>query len=723
MPEKLTGTVERFLFQSPDNGFAVFVIATRQASVTAKGYVPNVQKGQEVELEGSWVFHKKFGKQFHAEKCISRLPKSLIGLKKYLGSGLIKGIGKVYAEKIVDYFGAEVLDIIDKQPERLREVGGIGEKRLEVIIDAWKDQREIANIMVFLQEKNVSPAYAAKIYKKYGQNSIAVLNENPYRIADEIWGIGFKMADTIAQNLGFAHDSPQRLAAGIIFALTTATSQGHLYVELENLREKTIELLDLTANEKPLLKNAFHNLHNKEKIKLISKNKHYIGLTKHYYSELGVAKRLAELIRQPSPLKFNIDTIYDTLRNPDPQEIPLNEKQQKGVLAALQNKVTIITGGPGTGKTTLIKKLLNTLDSKGVQYKLAAPTGRAAKRIMEGTGRYAATIHRLLEFDVSTMSFVHNENNALKLDILIIDEASMIDIFLAYSIVRALPLNAHLILIGDTDQLPSVGPGNLLKDLIASNTIASVQLTEIFRQAQDSLIIVNAHKVNHGEFPVSFLPEARRDFKFIKDANPENIETHIKRALFIEAPKMGINPAETQILVPMNRGAAGTQNLNYILQQLLNPSLKPSLMRAGVTYKEGDKVMQIRNNYDKKVFNGDIGIIESINQQEKELKVLFGEKIIDYSANEMDELVLAYATTIHKSQGSEYPAIIVPIFMQHFTLLQRNLLYTAITRAKKLCILVGEPRAIAMAIKNNNITKRVTFLQDFISQELNQKSD
>lgn len=730
--EKLTGVVERFLFQSSENGFTVFVLSTKNASTIVKGSLPHIQAGQEVELEGAWVFHKKFGKQFHAEKCISRLPSSVVGLKKYLGSGLIKGIGKTYADKLVNYFGTDILDIIDQHPERLKEVAGIGQKRIETISNAWHDQKEVANIMIFLQEKDVSPAYAAKIYKKYGQESIAVLNENPYRLADEIWGIGFKIADTIAQKLGFAPDCAQRLAAGITFALTSGAGSGHLYLELENLRTKTIELLGLTEHDKPLLKKSLHALYNKEKIKLISKDiskdyadhdqharTHFIGLTKHYLTELNVAKRLGELISHPSHLNFDIEKIYQSLRVEDnPQEPSLNELQQKGILATLQNKVTIITGGPGTGKTTLIKKLLSILDSNKVTYKLAAPTGRAAKRIMEGTGKYAATIHRLLEFDVSTMSFVHNENNALKLDYLIVDEASMIDIFLAYSIVRALPLNAHLILIGDIDQLPSVGPGNFLKDLIATPEITSIQLTEIFRQAADSMIVVNAHKVNHGEFPSSASESSKKDFKFFKETNPENCINHIKRALFIECPKLGINPHKAQILVPMNRGVVGTQNLNHHLQEMLNPAIKPALQRAGLSYKEGDKVMQIRNNYDKNVFNGDIGSIETVNQEDRELTVQFGERIVEYESNELDELVLAYATTIHKSQGSEYSAVIIPIFMQHFTLLQRNLIYTAITRAKKLCILIGEPRAIAMAIKNNKTIKRITFLQDFLAEIL-----
>lgn len=717
--ERIKGTVERFLFQSPENGFSVFVVQCSGQSVTAKGTICALNAGQEVELEGSWIYHAKFGKQFEVKKCKACLPNSVTGLKKYLGSGLIKGIGKAYATRLVDHFGADVLNVIEQTPHRLTEVAGIGHKRIETIAQAWKDQKEISNVMIFLQERDVSPAYAAKIYKKYGQESIAVLHENPYRLADEIWGIGFKIADTIAQKMGFVPNCLQRLSAGICYALSSATSQGHLYCELEKLREETLKLLELTAEDKTLLKNAFHDLYNREKIKLITKNElYYIGLMAHYHSETGLAKRLKIVHEHESDIKFDLDAIYKDMRSPHAKEIHLNENQQMGVMTALQNKITLITGGPGTGKTTLLKKLLSILDQEKISYKVAAPTGRAAKRITEGTGRYASTIHRLLEFDVSTMRFTHNENNALKLQYLIVDETSMIDVFLAHSLVKAVPLNAHIIFIGDHDQLPSVGPGNFLKDMLHSKTFATVYLTEIFRQAQDSLIVINAHRVNKGEFPTPFLPEARKDFLYIKEEDPETIIDHLKRVLFIELKKHGISLYDAQILVPMNRGAVGTYALNHHLQALLNPGQKPSLTRMGTIYKEGDKVMQIRNNYDKHVFNGDLGYIKSIDVEEQQLIILFGDQEVEYEASELDEIVLAYATTIHKSQGSEYAAVIIPIFMQHFTLLQRNLIYTAITRAKKLCVIIGQTRALAMAIKNDKTVQRITLLQDFLQETL-----
>ena len=408
--EKIKGTVERFVFQSPENGFSVFILRLRDQQVTATGTLSAVHAGQEVELEGSWSFHAKFGKQFVISSYKSCIPTSMNGLKKYLGSGLIKGIGKAYAERLVDRFGEEILTIIEHAPHRMAEVAGIGEKRISTIAQAWKDQKEISNIMIFLQDKDISPAYAIKIYKKYGQESIAVLHENPYRLADEIWGIGFKIADGIAIKMGFAPTCLQRLASGILYALTSASNQGHLYVELEALREQTLGLLELEADDKALLKNAFHDLYNREKIKLIVKQeKHYIGSAMHYHAEVNLAKRLLEIQSFQSNLQFDIEKIYTQMRAPQPNEICLNEKQQIGVMTALQNKITIITGGPGTGKTTLLKKLLNALDQEKVAYKVAAPTGRAAKRINESTGSYASTIHRLLEFDVSTMRFTHKK--------------------------------------------------------------------------------------------------------------------------------------------------------------------------------------------------------------------------------------------------------------------------------------------------------------------------
>jgi len=725
--DTIGGTIDRIIFQNEENGFAVFLLLmgkdhTKKSSTLVRGYLNSIQPGQEISAQGAWVMHPKFGKQFEATLCTVSVPTSIRGLKKYLGSGMIKGIGPSYAEKIVERFGLKTLEVIDKNPERLREVVGVGEKRVEMIATSWKEQKDISRVMVFLQDKGISPAYAVKIYKKYGHESIAVINENPYRLAQEVWGIGFKIADAIAQNMGFEKTSGKRIKAGILHAITTILGNGHLYAELQTLKNTVCELLEIDLDEVgQTITNELHSLYDGNKIKLLSHdNEHFVTLTGHYNAEKGIALKVLTLSQYPKSHVFDLEQVYATLRTPaHEKEIQLNEDQQRGIMACIQNKVTVITGGPGTGKTTLIKKLLATLDAKELTYRLAAPTGRAAKRINESTHRNAMTIHRLLEFDPMTMGFKKNEDDALKLDFLIIDEASMLDVFLAHAILKAMPLAATLILIGDVDQLPSVGPGNILRDLIESGKIASVRLKEIFRQAQNSLITVNAHRINQGEFPVSFLPDAKRDFLYIKEDVPENVPGILHDIFLNKLSSYGIKPENAMVLVPMNRGAVGTQKLNYDLQQILNPvETEQQIAHAGTTYKIGDRVMQLRNNYDKIIFNGDIGTIADINKEDRTLTINFDERLLEYESSELDELSLAYATSIHKSQGSEYSAAIIPIFMQHFTLLQRNLIYTAITRAKKLCIFIGQSRAIAMAIKNNKTTVRKTFLMHYLTSDL-----
>ncbi len=725
LKETLIGIVDKIVYQNAENGFTVFTLqhARQKESTTIKGYVPKLHPGEQVTLVGSWVTHPKFGKQFEAQECTASVPTSILGIKRYLASGLIKGIGPVYADKLVDAFGADVLNVIDKQPHLLNNVPGIGPKRVERIIAGWQDQKDISHIMVFLQDKGISATYATKIYKRYGTQAIEVLTENPYRLADDIWGIGFKIADQIAQNMGFAFDSIKRITSGLLFVLGDIVSNGHLYHEIQALKDDAVKLLELEMSEDIThkLKLALHDLYNQDKIRLVSPSdgKHYVALTRYYSAERGVAQKLLQLLKYPPMNPINAQDVYSTLRVESKDGIDLNEDQQRAVMTSLQHKVSVITGGPGTGKTTIIKKMLSFLDQFHYRYRLAAPTGRAAKRINESTGRNAETLHRLLEFDVSAMNFARNEQNALPIDFLIIDEASMIDIFLAYAVVKALPLNAHVIFIGDIDQLPSVGAGNFLNDIIASGAIPCVRLTEIFRQAQDSLIIQNAHRINRGEFPTSFLPDTRRDFVFIKEEEPEKVPMHLEDILKNKLPRFGIKPERSIVLVPMNRGAVGTQKLNDDLQRILNPEeTQKKVMVHGSTFKAGDRVMQIRNNYDKLIFNGDIGTIEEVDVEERQLKVNFFDRILEYESTELDELVLAYAITIHKSQGSEYDAAIVPIFMQHFTLLQRNLLYTAITRAKKLCIFIGQSKAIGMAVRNNKSVVRTTFLQQFLTTDL-----
>lgn len=720
---EITGTVEKVVYKNSETGFIVFYLTiSAQQKITATGTLPDLFQGEIVFLKGHWRYHAKFGQQFEVKECSSKTPTNVIGIKKYLASGLIKGIGPKFAERLVDKFGEATLEIIEHEPHRLSEVGGVGPRRVEMIAQAWAEQKEISKVMIFLRAKDVSTSFAVKIFKKYGNQAIPLMQENPYRLVEDIWGIGFKSADQIALKLGLAPDSIERIKACIIYTITEATNNGHLYLEVPRCKENVIELIALDAQgHQPLLKQALQELYTQQKIKLISyQDHHFVTLPQFYFSEKGIAKKIIKVQSVRSDKRmFDYDAIYQQLRQVDARGIELNEDQQRGILSCLQNQIAIVTGGPGTGKTTLVKKFLEVLDTTKQRFRLAAPTGRAAKRMFEGTGRNTETIHRLLEFTPGLMGFARNEQNALDLDFLIIDEASMIDVFLMHAILRALPDHAHLVLLGDVDQLPSVGAGNVLNDLIASEKVSVIRLTQIFRQAQDSMIIVNAHKVNKGDFPTS-TPQGKKDFFFVKEEEPEKTYGLLQNIFKKKLGMCGIKAENAVVLVPMNRGTVGTQRLNQELQMILNPQNNPEkqVMRFATTYKIGDRVMQIRNNYDKFVFNGDIGNITDIDQDGQKIKINFGDRELEYEFSELDEIVLSYAISIHKSQGSEFDAVIIPLFMQHFILLQRNLLYTAITRAKKLCILVGQPKAVAMAIKNNKGVERVTFLKEFLTTDL-----
>lgn len=718
--DQITGIIDRILFQNSETGFCVFMLHSKKHEpITVTGSFVNIQAGQEIHIEGSWSFHPKFGKQLQATGYTTKLPTSIVGIKKYLSSGFIKGIGPVYAEKIVQQFKEQTLQIIDEQSERLYEVEGLGPKRVKLIQESWQDQKYVAKVMVFLQEKGVSTGYATKIYKKYGHESIAKLTQNPYRLTDDIWGIGFKIADQIAQNMGFATGSVQRIQAGVLFCLKQEMNNGHAYQEIDKLKQTTLQLLEIDPElHQPQMKQALRALYENDQIKLLTSNQqHFVGLSNLYGSEKGIALKVLKLLQAPLKQTLTAAELYQALQKN--MDIDLNEDQQTGILQSFQHKLSIITGGPGTGKTTLVKALINLLETYQLSYKLAAPTGRAAKRLMEGTRRHATTIHRLLEFDPVTMKFVHNDDNCIKTDFLILDETSMIDIFLAHAVFKAVSLNTHVIMIGDVDQLPSVGPGNILKDLINTGTIACTKLTQIFRQAQNSMIIQNAHRINQGEFPTTALPECKKDFYYIKEENPEQCFAIIQKILQSTIPAHHININDVTILTPMNKGVVGTQALNHSIQKLLNPdSSKPQHTFMGNIYRQGDRVMQIKNNYDKKVFNGDMGTIASIDTEDQQLFINFDGTTITYGFDEINELVLAYAVTIHKSQGSEYDAVIIPIFMQHFMLLQRNLIYTAITRAKKLCIFIGQPKAIGMGINNTKQEQRITFLRQYITEQL-----
>jgi len=721
----LQGTIEKVIYKSDENGFVVLTLQVNsKKTVTVTGYLPDLHAGEYATFEGTWGFHAKFGRQFLAKSAQSQLPSSALGIKKYLGSGLIRGIGPKFAERLVKHFKEKTLDVIDKEPNLLFQVDGVGPRRVQLITTAWQEQKDISQVMVFLHGHKISTAFAVKIYKTYGNESIAIIQKNPYKLAEDIWGVGFKTADRLAIILGFDTHSLQRIRAGILHVIAQVVDKGNLYIEVEQLKTSVCEILELDVEaHQDFVKHALRYLYNQEKIKLVTKDEtHYISLPQYYFSEIGISTKIKKLVAQKNlEVRFNLDEAYKMIRFPDQKTgFALNADQQLGIMSCLQNKISIITGGPGTGKTTLVKKLLDVLEKFKIKFRLAAPTGRASKRMFDGTGRNTETLHRLLEFSPSIMNFSRNEQNALDLDFLIVDEASMIDVFLMYAILRALPMHAHLVLLGDGDQLPSVGAGNVLNDLIESGVVGVVRLTEIFRQAQDSLIVVNAHKVNNGEFPTSHIAGSLKDFVFIKEQNPENV-FHLLRDIYkrrLSASK--ILSKQSIVLTPMNKGIAGTQRLNQELQIILNPGDDPEkqVSRFGTIYKVGDRVMQIRNNYDKFVFNGDIGQIAAIDHIDKKIKIVFGDRELEYDFAELDELVLSYAVSIHKSQGSEFEAVIIPIFMQHFILLQRNLIYTAITRAKKLCILIGQPKAIAIGIKNNKGIERLTFLQDYLKTEL-----
>ena len=733
--EYLRCVVERITYQNSQNGYSVIRCRAKgyQDLVTVVGLMPEVHVGSVLHLGGSWRMDAKYGRQFAAETFEETLPATVYGIEKYLGSGLVKGIGPKFAHRIVQQFGKDTLTVIEDSPERLLEVNGIGPQRVQMITTSWAEQKEIKNIMLFLQGHDVSTAHATKIYKTYGAESIRVVQENPYRLADDIWGIGFKTADTIASHLGFAEDRFERLRSGMLYTLNRLADSGHCYATREQLLTTGCELLNVSS---PLLSDALDQMI--EARDLITDStpdgEPAIYLPPFYYAETGTARRLKLIAETPVLVRPDADGL--ALRIAERTGMKYDEVQLQAILTAVNSKVLVLTGGPGTGKTTTTLGIITAFREAGARVLLAAPTGRAAKRLSEATGLEAKTIHRLLEMKPPE-GFQRNENNPLEGDILIVDECSMIDVMLAYALLRAVPDTMTLILVGDTDQLPSVGAGNVLRDIIASGCLPVVRLTRIFRQAQASRIITNAHRINHGQMPdISngrnsdfFFVDAEKlaeqkglepgDTAGLAQAAAEEMIALVQRKL----PKYShLLPSDMQVLTPMQRGTVGAANLNQLLQEALNPS-SPGLRRGGVQYRRLDKVMQIRNNYEKEVYNGDIGVIEQVDPENRSLTVRFDGRPVEYDITELDELVLSYAATIHRSQGSEYPVVVMPVLMSHYVMLQRNLIYTGITRAKKLLVLVGTKKALAFAVRNTTVQARNTLLCERIQRELPARAD
>ncbi|MEW6382031.1 MAG: ATP-dependent RecD-like DNA helicase [bacterium] len=721
---QIKGQIERITYINEENRYTVAKLSMpgKRDLVTILGNFPSLCPGEMVKLLGEWANHPKFGPQFKVVKYETIIPATVHGIEKYLGSGLIKGIGPMMAKRIVAKFGVETLDVIENQIGRLSDVPGIGQGRQEMIRKAWAEQKEIRQVMIFLQDQGVSTTYAAKIYKHYGNDSISVVKNNPYRLAADIFGIGFLTADRIAEKVGIPKDSPLRAEAGILYVLNEMSDDGHVYYPYEPLVEKCREMLDIsrdgivqalaaiTLQKKIIIEDLNSDLEN------FHENNKAVYLARFHTCERGIASRLQSLMKMPKYLRpLDIGKAIQWVQGQ--LGITLAEKQAQAVRTAVEEKVMILTGGPGTGKTTIVKAIIRIYEKLGREIMLAAPTGRAAKRLAETTDREAKTIHRLLEFQPKSGSFKKNEETPLKTDVLIVDEVSMIDTVLMYHLLKAVPLSATLILVGDIHQLPSVGAGNVLKDLIDSGSLKVVELNEIFRQARESLIVVNAHLINQGQMPETRqAPEGELlDFYFVQDEEPEKILSCILGLVRERIPKrFGFDPvSEVQVLTPMHKGILGSANLNAELQRELNSSRK-ELARGGRIFKLNDKVMQIRNNYDKEVFNGDIGRICGLDLENQEVRVNFDGREVVYDFLDLDELILAYAVSVHKSQGSEYPAVIMPLVTQHYMLLQRNLLYTAVTRAKKLAVLIGTPKALAIAVKNNRVLKRYTRLAERI---------
>lgn len=720
---EITGEVESVVFHNEENGYTIMKLrpdGRGREPLTVVGCLPGVTPGEKVHATGRWTDDRQYGKQFRADTVQAETPQSRKGIERFLGSGLIDGIGKEYASRIVKKFGENVFDIIDHTSQRLEEIQGIGPKRRRQIKKSWQQQRAVREIMVFLHGNGISTARALRIFRTYGDESVDILRANPYRLASDIAGVGFKTADGIARKMGISADSPRRLAAGIEFVLGEASGRGHCALPRESLLEEAGETLGIS--EPAILDGVLSRLQKEEKVveEQGLGGQRLIYLPDLFHAEAAVAGRIRRLASQPAGHPpIDPERALEWFEKKSGFEF--GEEQRGAVTEALRNRFLIITGGPGVGKTTILNAVLEILAAKKVTPVLCAPTGRAAKRLSESTGRDAGTIHRLLETRPDG-GFVHNRAKPLEGDLFVADEASMIDIRLMHSLLDAIPDDGHVLLVGDVDQLPPVGPGTVLRDLIDSGAVPVSRLTRIFRQAEASRIITTAHAINAGRMPdLETASGSDSDFFFIERGDPQSILDTLVEVVGNRLPaRYGYDPLrDIQVLTPMNRDSLGTVNLNKLLQQALNPpaELKFEIERFGVTFRTGDKVIQTRNNYDHEVFNGDIGVIAEITTEPVKIRVVFDKlRQVEYEPGELDELQPAYAITIHKSQGSEFPAIVIPVSTRHYIMLQRNLIYTGITRGKRLVVLIGEPRALAMAVKNQESRRRFAGLRARLDQ-------
>ncbi len=724
--ENLKGTVERVTYYNEENGYSVIKIKAdkryptaeaRDGMITVVGTLPEIKVGEECQFSGDWVDDARYGKQFRAEMMTPIMPTTETGIVNYLSSGIVKGIGPKTAQKIVDFFGTQTLTVLDHQPERLSEVPGLKRELAKSLLIAWAENHAIRQTMIFLQGYGVTAKMSARIYQQYGSQTISTVKENPYALADEVFGIGFLRADEIARSMGLAADSPNRIRAGLHYALNQLAKEGNTYSPRAGLVEKANELLAIDNRERTeavLSRELFTGDLISDTLMIESGEQvEAIYLPLYYHAEHGAADRLRDLADMPSSIieeVKKVDWKKFLARLADENQVELTDQQQGAVQAALANKVSILTGGPGTGKTTTLRMVIDALEELDYEFALASPTGRAAKRLSEATNCPASTIHRLLGF-IPGEGFMHDEDDPLDVDMLIVDETSMLDLLLFYDLLKALPLQAHLMLVGDVDQLPSVGAGNVLRDVITSDVAHVTRLDVIFRQDEASHIVVNAHRINHGDAP--FMDNNSKDFYFFGEDDPVRAAELVVDIVKNRLPsKFGFDPIDdVQVIAPMYRGPIGVHALNEALQKTLNGDIRVAEKQlGGRLFRAGDKVMQTRNNYDKEVFNGDIGRIQGIDFESQTLEVIFDGRYVDYEFMESEQLIHAYCISTHRSQGSEYPVVVMPLMTQHYMMLQRNLLYTGVTRAKKMVVLVGSRRAVYMAVQNNKVADRYSGL-------------